>query len=134
MRLGGSPDLGHLTYCTNIHAGEDWPDVEASLRRHLPEIKNGFAPDRPMGVGLRLGSIEDVALDVEHRIETAHDPDDAQQPVVGLLAQVERRQQQAAAGQHTEDHPEYEISNHVFESVLAVYGKEIEAADAGIGV
>ena len=22
MHLGGSPDLGHLTYCTNIHAGE----------------------------------------------------------------------------------------------------------------
>ena len=27
------------------------------LRRHLPEIKEGFAPDRPMGVGLRLAAL-----------------------------------------------------------------------------
>lgn len=35
---------------------------------------------------------------------------------------------------HTDDHPEYQISNHSFESVLAVYSKDIEASDAGIGV
>jgi hypothetical protein len=35
---------------------------------------------------------------------------------------------------HTDGDPSYEISNHDFESVLAVYAKEIEAADAGIGV
>lgn len=56
MRLGGAPDLGHLTYCTNIHAGEDWPDVHASLATHLPEIKAAVSPDAPMGVGLRLAN------------------------------------------------------------------------------
>jgi sugar phosphate isomerase/epimerase len=56
MRLAGDPDLGHLTYCTNIHAAEDWPEVLSGLRRHLPEIKAGFSPDRPMGVGLRLAA------------------------------------------------------------------------------
>lgn len=35
---------------------------------------------------------------------------------------------------HTAENPSFQISNHEFESVLAVYGKEIEAADAGIGV
>jgi len=35
---------------------------------------------------------------------------------------------------HTDEKPDYEISNHQFESVLAVYAKDIEAADAGVGV
>lgn len=56
MRLGDGAEYGHLTYCTNIHAAEDWPEVHAGLRRHLPEIKAAFAPDRPMGVGLRLAA------------------------------------------------------------------------------
>ena len=60
MRL--APDLGHLTYCTNIHAADHWPDVLAGLRRHLPEIKQEFAPDRPMGVGLRLSASAADAL------------------------------------------------------------------------
>lgn len=59
MRLaaGGSAgrDLGHLTYCTNIHAGEPLGEVMASLARHLPAIKREVAPDRTLGVGLRLG-------------------------------------------------------------------------------
>jgi len=56
MHLTGTRDLGHLTYCTNIHAGEPLDEVMASLARHLPEIKSGAAGDRPMGVGLRLGN------------------------------------------------------------------------------
>jgi sugar phosphate isomerase/epimerase len=56
MRLAADRDLGHLTYCTNIHAGEPLDEVMASLARHLPEIKSGAAADRPMGVGLRLGN------------------------------------------------------------------------------
>lgn len=35
---------------------------------------------------------------------------------------------------HTDDKPDYEISSHQFESALAVYSKDIEAADAGVGV
>src|SRR3970282_514488 len=45
-------DLGHLTYCNNIHAGEALDDVMASLARHLPAIKQAVAPDRSLGVGL----------------------------------------------------------------------------------
>jgi sugar phosphate isomerase/epimerase len=48
-------DLGHLTYCTNIHAGEALDEVMRSLARHLPAIKAELAPDQPFGVGLRLG-------------------------------------------------------------------------------
>ena len=48
-------DLGHLTYCTNIHAGEPLDEVLSSLARHLPDIKARVAGTQPMGVGLRLG-------------------------------------------------------------------------------
>jgi sugar phosphate isomerase/epimerase len=55
MRLSAGRDLGHLTYCTNIHAGEPLDEVMAGLARHLPAIKVAVAPDRLLGVGLRLG-------------------------------------------------------------------------------
>ena len=44
----------HLTYCTNIHAGETWPEVRANLEQHVVAVKARIAPDRPFGVGLRL--------------------------------------------------------------------------------
>jgi sugar phosphate isomerase/epimerase len=44
MRVGGA----HLGYCTNIHAGEAWAEVEAVKRR--------VCPDEPFGVGLRLSA------------------------------------------------------------------------------
>ncbi len=52
MHLGA---LGHLTYCTNIHAGEALAEVRAGLEKHLPPIKAAVSPERPLGVGLRLG-------------------------------------------------------------------------------
>jgi sugar phosphate isomerase/epimerase len=59
MHLAAAPgpgrDLGHLTYCTNIHAGEPLDEVMSSLARHLPAIKARVSADRPLGVGLRLG-------------------------------------------------------------------------------
>jgi len=55
MHLASARDLGHLTYCTNIHAGEALAEVRAGLARHLPAIKSAVSPDRPFGVGLRLG-------------------------------------------------------------------------------
>jgi sugar phosphate isomerase/epimerase len=51
LALPGRP---HLTYCTNIHGGESWAEIEASLARHLPGVKRQVSPGAPMGVGLRL--------------------------------------------------------------------------------
>jgi len=55
MRIASAKDLGHLTYCTNIHPGEPLDEVMAGLVRYLPAIKSAVAMDRPLGVGLRLG-------------------------------------------------------------------------------
>lgn len=51
-----TPDC-HLSYCTNIHPGESWSDIEDALRRHLPAVKTAVSPDREMGVGLRLSAL-----------------------------------------------------------------------------
>ena len=45
---------GHLTYCTNIHAGESWPDHFAAIKQFFPSIKKEICPDKAMGLGLRL--------------------------------------------------------------------------------
>ena len=54
--------LGHLTYCTNIHAGEPLDEVMASLARHLPVVRAGLGTSAPLGVGLRLGHAAAEAL------------------------------------------------------------------------
>ncbi len=56
------PDLGQLTYCTNIHAAEHLPDVLAGLRSHLPAIKAAVSPGASFGVGLRLAASAAEAL------------------------------------------------------------------------
>ncbi len=61
MKLA-TADLGHLTYCSNIHPGETWPEVFANLQRHLPAIKAEVAPAQDLGVGLRLSAIAAEAL------------------------------------------------------------------------
>jgi len=61
MKLNQLPGDVHLTYCTNIHAGESWPDIRASLDAHVPAIKTAVTPDRPLGIGLRLSGEAAVA-------------------------------------------------------------------------
>lgn len=53
MRVGPS----HLSYCTNIHPGETWPEVRAALQRHALEVKQRVCPDAPFGIGLRLSAL-----------------------------------------------------------------------------
>lgn len=57
MRLNGLPGEVDLTYCTNIHGGETWREVLASLEAHVPAIKANISPSAPMGVGLRLSGV-----------------------------------------------------------------------------
>jgi len=46
----------HLTYCTNIHPGETWPEVRSNLEQHLPAVRARLAPDTRFGIGLRLSA------------------------------------------------------------------------------
>jgi sugar phosphate isomerase/epimerase len=62
MFLDHLPGRVHLTYCTNIHAGETWPEIRASLETHLPQIRALIAQEKPMGVGLRLSGVAAEAL------------------------------------------------------------------------
>jgi sugar phosphate isomerase/epimerase len=61
MRLSEHPDV-HLTYCLNVHPGERLEDVRAALGL-AAEVRARVAPDRPFGVGLRLGAEAAAALD-----------------------------------------------------------------------
>lgn len=55
--------LGHLGYCTNIHAGETWADHFAALRASVPELKKRRSPDQPFGLGLRLSNVASEELE-----------------------------------------------------------------------
>ncbi len=57
-------DSGHLTYCSNIHPGEDWAKHFEILQSSLPVIKEQISPDKPMGVGLRLAN--KASIDLTH--------------------------------------------------------------------
>ncbi len=61
MRLA-NPSGTHLTYCTNIHPGNGWPEVFANLLHHAPALKQRLSPHGPFGLGLRLSSMESRQL------------------------------------------------------------------------
>jgi sugar phosphate isomerase/epimerase len=53
VQAAGEP---HLTYCTNIHAGESWAEVKNVVATHVTAVKRKVAGDAPFGVGLRLSA------------------------------------------------------------------------------
>jgi sugar phosphate isomerase/epimerase len=56
MKLQLGRSAAHLTYCTNIHPGESWPEVRANVETHVLAVKRRLCPDRPFGLGLRLSA------------------------------------------------------------------------------
>lgn len=60
---------GHLTYCTNIHAGESWKDHFDSLQEKFPIIKKQVSDREKMGIGLRLSSKASVELQNPQKLE-----------------------------------------------------------------
>lgn len=77
MRLS-VPGQPHLTYCTNIHAGESWPEVRANLERYVVAVKARVAPDRRFGVGLRLSAQAAAALGAPGALDALRELLDAQ--------------------------------------------------------
>jgi hypothetical protein len=52
----------HLTYCSNIHSGETWKEINNALQKNIPEIKKSISPDNPFGIGLRLSNAATMEL------------------------------------------------------------------------
>lgn len=60
MKVQGRFDL---TYCSNIHAGETWPEVDRALRAALPVIRGTLGATGPFAIGLRLSARAAEALE-----------------------------------------------------------------------
>lgn len=60
---------GHITYCTNIHAGESWKDHFLALQQNFPAIKEEVSPGALMGIGLRLSNIASLELAKKEELE-----------------------------------------------------------------
>jgi hypothetical protein len=56
MRITSNNNI-HLTYCTNIHPGEEWEKVFVNLKQYIPPLKAKLSPEKPFGIGLRLADI-----------------------------------------------------------------------------
>jgi hypothetical protein len=54
MDLGNG--LGHLTYSTLVHPGDNWEQMWASLNTYVPKVKARVAGNKPFGVSLRLSA------------------------------------------------------------------------------
>jgi sugar phosphate isomerase/epimerase len=67
MNLG---DGIHLTYCSNIHPGETWEEVQANLLKYVPLVRSQVAPGQRFGIGLRLSAQAADALSVPGAIST----------------------------------------------------------------
>ncbi|MFC5412634.1 metabolite traffic protein EboE [Larkinella bovis] len=60
--------LGHLGYCTNIHAGEHWPEHFTALQQAIPALKQKLSPNAPFGIGLRLSNVASQELTQAERL------------------------------------------------------------------
>lgn len=61
---------GHLSYCSNIHPGEEWAAHFSVLQSSIPEIKAAVCPNRKMGIGLRLANQASIDLSEKSNFET----------------------------------------------------------------
>ncbi|MEE9362172.1 MAG: metabolite traffic protein EboE [Cellulophaga sp.] len=49
-------DKYHVTYCTNIHPGENWESTFESFKKYIPTIKGEVSNKEAFGIGLRLSN------------------------------------------------------------------------------
>ena len=54
MDLGNG--LGHLTYSTLVHPGDNWDEMWNSLTTFVPRVKERIAPNKRFGISLRLAA------------------------------------------------------------------------------
>lgn len=57
-----------VTYCTNIHPGQDWDNTFKHIKKYVPEVKRQVAPDTSFGLGLRLSNKASEQLNEKDRL------------------------------------------------------------------
>ena len=60
--------LGHLTYSTLVHPGDNWDEIWHSLTTYVPRVKERISPNQRFGVSLRLAA-ESAQTLVSNRTE-----------------------------------------------------------------
>ena len=73
MLLDNKKHNSYLTYCTNIHAAEEWSKVIYNLKMFLPEIKKDVSNNKNFGLGLRLAASAAIDLKNEKPFEEFKD-------------------------------------------------------------
>lgn len=63
----------HLSYCSNIHAGESWDATFRNLKIYIPEVKKRLAHEGAFGIGLRLSHEASLVLERPERLQEFQD-------------------------------------------------------------
>ena len=63
----------HLSYCSNIHAGESWDATFRNLKIYIPEVKKRLAHEGAFGIGLRLSHEASSVLERPERLQEFQD-------------------------------------------------------------
>jgi hypothetical protein len=66
--------VGHLTYSTLVHPGDNWDQIWASVKTYLPQVKARVAPQQKFGVCLRLAAptVAELKADAGKRADLKH--------------------------------------------------------------
>lgn len=59
----------HLTYCTNIHPGENWKVTFENIEKFVPIIKEQVSKESPFGLGLRLSNTASEELGMGNNLK-----------------------------------------------------------------
>ena len=63
----------HLSYCSNIHAGETWDATFQNLKIYIPEVKKRLAHKGAFGIGLRLSHEASLILERPEHLQEFRD-------------------------------------------------------------
>lgn len=63
----------HLSYCSNIHAGETWDATFQNLKIYIPEVKKRLGHKGAFGIGLRLSNEAALVLERPDRLQEFRD-------------------------------------------------------------
>ncbi|OOG70648.1 metabolite traffic protein EboE [Algoriphagus sp. A40] len=59
----------HLSYCSNIHAGESWDSTFQNLKIYIPEVRQRLKAEGPFGIGLRLSNEASLVLEKPEKLK-----------------------------------------------------------------